>query len=114
MKKRHCFTLDLKDNPDLVCQYEEYHRKVWPEVIASIKAAGIEEMEIYRLGTRLFMIMDVNEEFSFERKAQMDRNNPKVQQWEELMWQFQQPLEGAKEGEKWMAMNQIFDLKDFG
>ncbi len=52
-------------------------------------------MEIYLLGTRMFMIMDVNEHFSFEAKAKADRLNPKVQEWEELMWKFQQPLPQA-------------------
>lgn len=103
----------MKNQPDLIRWYEEHHKKVWPEVISSIKDAGIESMEIYRLGTRLFMIMEVNDEFSFERKAQMDSHNKKVQQWEELMWQYQQPLEEAAPGEKWMLMNKIFDLNEY-
>jgi len=112
MSKRYCLALQLKNKPDLIHQYEEHHKKVWPEIIASIKDSGIEQMEIYRLGTRLFMIMEVNDDFSFERKAAMDQNNTKVQQWEELMWKYQQPLEGAAEGEKWMLLNKIFDLND--
>lgn len=112
MSKRYCLALNLKNNPDLIRQYEEHHKKIWPEIIASIKDAGIEQMEIYRLGTRLFMIMEVNDDFSFERKAAMDQNNIKVQQWEELMWKYQQPLEEASQGEKWMLLNKIFDLND--
>lgn len=65
-------------------------------------------MEIYRLGTRLCMMMEANDDFSFERKAEADNNNPKVQEWEELMWKFQQPLKEAAKGEKWMLMNKIF------
>ena len=70
-------------------------------------------MEIYRLGTRLFMIMEVNEAFSFERKNEMDKNDNKVQEWEELMWRYQQPLEEAVKGEKWMLLNKIFDLNEY-
>ena len=112
MTKRYCLALQLKNDPDLIRQYEEHHKKVWPEIIASIKDSGIEQMQIYRLGTRLFMIMEVNDDFSFERKAAMDQNNNKVQKWEELMWKYQQPLEGAAEGEKWMLVDKIFDLND--
>jgi L-rhamnose mutarotase len=112
MSTRYCLTVNLRNNPDLIRQYEEHHKKVWPEIIASIKDSGIEQMEIYRLGTRLFMIMEVNDDFSFERKAEMDRNNSKVQEWEELMWQYQQPLEEARQGEKWMLLNKIFDLNE--
>lgn len=109
--KRYCLTLDLKNNPGLILQYEKYHQAVWPEIINSIKEAGIEKMEIYRFGNRLCMIMEVNNNFSFERKKQMDRNDPKVHEWEELMWQFQQPLPGSKAGEKWKLMDKIFELE---
>jgi L-rhamnose mutarotase len=67
-------------------------------------------MEIYFVGTRLFMIMELNDSFSFEEKARSDRNNPKVQEWEKLMWRFQQPLPQARPGEKWMLMERIFKL----
>ena len=113
MNKRYCLTLNLKNEPELIRQYEEHHKKVWPEIIDSIRSSGIEQMEIYRLGTRLFMIMEVNEAFSFERKNEMDKNDNKVQEWEELMWRYQQPLEEAVKGEKCMLLNKIFDLNEY-
>ena len=103
--KKYCLTLELKNDPQLIQQYEEHHRAVWPEIIRSIKDAGITSMEIYRLGTRLCMTMEVMDDFSFERKAEADQNNEKVQQWEELMWTYQQPWANAAKGEKWMLMN---------
>ena len=108
--KRHCFALDLKNDPDLIRQYEEFHRAVWPEILQSIREAGIEELEIYRVENRLFMIMEVNESFSFDRKKSMDYINPRVQEWETLMWKFQQPLPLSAAGEKWMLMDKIFQL----
>jgi len=109
--RRYCLTLDLKGDPALIAEYERYHERIWPEITKSIKDAGIEDMEIYRLGTRMFMIMDVTESFSFETKAEADHANPKVQEWEALMWKFQQPLTEAKPGEKWMLMKKIFELE---
>ena len=111
--KRYALALDLKDDPRLIREYEEHHKSVWPEIIASIKDAGIEAMEIYRLGTRLFMIMEVTVDFSFDQKAEADSKNEKVQQWEELMWKYQQPLADAAKGVKWVLMDKIFDLKEF-
>jgi L-rhamnose mutarotase len=102
--------LDLKDDPALIAEYRRLHREVWPEITRSIRDAGIEDMEIYLLGTRLFMIMEVNDEFSFERKAQSDKANARVEEWEELMWKFQQPLPQAQPGEKWVRMDRIFKL----
>lgn len=108
--KRYCLALDLKDDAALIAEYETYHQNVWPEILQSIKESGIEHMDIYRTGNRLFMIMEVNEQFSFERKAAADAANEKVQEWETLMWKYQQGLPGSKPGEKWRLMNNIFSI----
>ena len=112
MNKRYCLTLDLIPDDQLIAEYEAMHRKVWPEIIESITTSGIENMEIYRTGNRLFMIMEVNDTFSFADKAKLDAENEKVQEWETLMWKYQQAVPGAKPGEKWIMMDKIFELKD--
>lgn len=111
MTKRYCLTLDLKDDPKLIAEYKRYHKKIWPEITKSIRDAGIVDLEIYLRGTRMFMVMEVGERFSFERKAKADRENLKVREWEELMWKFQKPLSNAKPGEKWLLMERIFKLE---
>jgi L-rhamnose mutarotase len=108
--QKYCFALDLKDDEQLIEAYKVYHKEVWPEIIESIKTSGIEDLEIYLVGNRLFMIMVVNDTFSFERKDEMDANNPKVQEWETLMWDYQQALPTAKPNEKWLLMEKIFQL----
>jgi len=108
--KRYCLACDLKDDPNLIAEYEKYHEHVWPEIKKSITDSGIQQMEIYRLANRLFMIMETDDAFTFERKASMDTNNPIAQQWEELMWKYQQQLPIAQPGEKWILMEKIFDL----
>ena len=111
-RRRFCFGLDLVDNPELIEEYKQWHApgSVWPEVLQSLRDAGVEDMEIYLTGNRLYMVMEVNDEFSVERKAQMDTANPKVQEWEELMWKFQQALPWAQPGDKWTPMERVFVL----
>lgn len=110
--KRYCLALDLKDDPNLIEEYKRYHApgNAWPEVTTSIKDAGITDMQIYLTGNRLFMIMEVDETFDPEKKARMDADNLKVQEWENLMMKFQQLLPWAREGEKWVTMERIFKL----
>jgi len=112
MSRRFCLTLDLKDDPKLIAEYKRHHEKIWPEITQSIKDSGIEDLEIYLLGTRMFMIMEVNDSFTFDKKAKGDKRNPKVQEWEKLMWKFQQSLPQAKRGEKWLRMERIFKLEE--
>jgi L-rhamnose mutarotase len=115
MEKRiHCLTLDLKDDQSLIDAYEKYHQKIWPEITESIKASGIEHMEIYRWETRLFMIIEVNNTFSFRRKEMLDSSNKKVREWENLMDKFQKKLQGGSKNMKWQRMKKIFDLKENG
>lgn len=109
--QKYCLALDLKDDQQLMAEYKAYHQEVWPEILKSIQDSGIEVLDIYCVGNRMVMIIEANEDFSFEKKSAMDANNPKVQQWEELMWKFQQALPWAKSGEKWMLMEKIFELK---
>ena len=110
--KKFCLALDLKDDHELIEQYDQLHKteNAWPEITRSITDGGISNMEIYRTGNRLFMIMETCDDFDFNNKAMMDAANPKVQQWEELMWKFQQPLEWAAPGEKWVLMDQIYKI----
>jgi L-rhamnose mutarotase len=110
--KRYCLALDLKDDPQLIAEYEHWHKaeNSWPEIRKSILDAEILDMQIYRTGNRLFMIMETSDDYQVDKKEAMDALNPKVQEWEQLMWLFQQPLPWAKDGEKWILMKQIFKL----
>lgn len=110
--KRFCFALDLKDDPRLIAEYEQYHREVWPEIISSIRSAGIQKLDIYRVANRLFMIMETSEQFSLEEKAIADTQNEKVQEWELLMWKYQQAIPGSKPGEKWRRMDLLFSMPE--
>ncbi|MBC8151456.1 MAG: L-rhamnose mutarotase [Bacteroidetes bacterium] len=107
---RYCLALDLKNDPALIAEYEQHHAQIWPEIEQSIYQSGITDMEIYRVGNRLFMIMETTDTFSFDEKNRMDAGNAGVQAWETLMWQYQQALPMAKPGEKWLLMDQIFKL----
>ena len=109
--RRYYLALDLKDDPEMIAEYEAHHRKISSEILKTIKDSGVARMEVFRAGNRMFMIMEVADTFSFDEKDKMDRSNPAVQEWENLMWKYQQALPFAKTGEKWVLMKKIFDTK---
>lgn len=108
-----CYALDLVDEPAAIAAYEHWHRpeNIWPEIPASIRAAGIRDMEIFRVGNRLCLLMDVDAAYSAAAKARADAANPRVQAWEAFVGRFQRPLPWAAPGEKWVAMPRIFSLR---
>jgi len=108
--QKFCLALDLKEDQKLIEEYKKLHQNVWPEIIKSIKDSGINVLDIYCSGNRLFMIIEADADFTFDKKSQMDADNEKVQEWETLMWKFQQALPWAKQGEKWVVMDKIFGL----
>ncbi|MDP9049898.1 MAG: L-rhamnose mutarotase [Acidobacteriota bacterium] len=107
---RHCLTLNLQDDPAKIAQYKRHHEKIWPEIRDSLFDSGVINMEIYLLGTSMFMIMDVSDDFSFENKAAMDAANPKVMEWEALMGNFQAVPAGADPVRRWQPLEKVFDL----
>ncbi len=110
--KRYCLACDLKNDELGIKAYDQFHQQVWPEIKESIKQSGIHDMEIFRTGNRLFMIIHVTDDFTFMRKAMMDHANPIVQEWETIMSEFQQVLPWAPNGEKWLLMDRIFKFYD--
>jgi L-rhamnose mutarotase len=109
MTRRYALALDLADDPALIAEYERHHRQVWPAIEQSLRAAGIDRLEIYRTGNRLFMILEASPAFSFAAKSAADAANPTVQEWERLMWTYQRALPWAKPGEKWVLMDRIYE-----
>jgi L-rhamnose mutarotase len=110
MAKKYALLLDLKNDSHLIAEYEKYHQNVPDEIVKSIKDSGIISLDIYRWENRLFMTLETEDDFSFERKKQLDEANPQVRQWEDLMWKYQQALPGVNPGEKWQLMQRICEL----
>jgi L-rhamnose mutarotase len=108
--QRFCQALDLVDSPEAIAEYQRYHQRIWPEIAAHLREHGILDMEIYRLGTRLFMIVEVSDEFDADRFNHASLQNPDVQRWEELMWKYQVATPWTPAGEKWVEMERIFSL----
>lgn len=108
--KRYCQTLDLVDKPALIADYVEAHAHVWPEIQAGIREVGILDMQIYRLGTRLFMIMDTVDDFDFEADNARLATLPRQKEWEAYVARFQGCDPDAPSTGKWRQMERIFKL----
>src|SRR5574344_1079112 len=110
--KRYCQTLDLKDNPELIEEYRKRHSKehAWPEIIAGIRQVGILDMDIYILGSRLFMIVETPLDFDWDSAMSRLATLPRQQEWEDYMSMFQLCKEGESSAEKWKPMELMFHL----
>ena len=107
---RHCLLLDLRDDPALIAQYEAHHRAVWPEVQAHLHGQGVTAMQIWRLGTRLCMLMETDDaRFDPARMAAAEAGDPTLAAWEALMWTYQSPTPWTPAGAKWTRADRVFD-----
>jgi L-rhamnose mutarotase len=109
--KTYYLTLDLKDDPALIEEYKRLHRHehIWPEVMEQIKSNGVLSEEIYLAGAKMVMILRTTDDFSFDSKLAADLANPKMQEWEKLMLNYQAPACGAEPGKQWVLMHKIFE-----
>ncbi len=101
---------DLKNEPEAIEAYVRCHEQVDPAILESIRVAGILEMSIYRWGQRLSMILVTSDDFSFEKKAALDLANPKVQEWEAFLGQYQTNLPGTPPNWRWALTEKIFSF----
>ena len=110
--RRYVYAVDLVDAPSKIAEYDAWHRadRIWPAVVASLESSGIANVELFRTGNRLVLIIDAPDDFSPDLKAASDARNPDVQAWEGLMWNYQRALPWAKPGEKWVLMESVFSL----
>ncbi|MSR41816.1 MAG: L-rhamnose mutarotase [Phycisphaerales bacterium] len=104
--------LDLKDDPALIAEYIALHQAVWPEVTDALRHIGIRGMRIFRGGTRLYMMIEADDDFD-PRRYQEYAQLPRTDAWDTLMRQFQTPTPFAQPGEWWTPLEEIFDLASF-
>lgn len=108
---RHVFTINLRDDPAAITTYREQHRRVWPEVVESLRAAGVRRMDIHILGRRLVMIVELADGLDVRSVfAHHHSTNGRVQEWERLMESLQEPMGEAAPGEWWALMEPVFQL----
>ncbi len=116
MQKRYCMALDLRNDPALIKQYRHVHTKegIWPEIPRGIKEVGITDMEIYLWQTRMFMILEVPVDWDYDKEMALLGTLEKQPEWSDYVWQFQQLIPWSVNGEKWMQMENVFQLNPTG
>ena len=109
--RRYVLTVDLRDDPAAIAAYRDHHRRVWPEVVDSLRRCGVHRMDIHILGRRLVMVLELNDGLDVRRVfATHVASNPRVQEWERLMQSLQEPSSDAPPGESWAVMDPVFQL----
>ena len=111
--KRYCKSLKLEDDAQLIEEYKKVHAPgaAWPEITQGMKDVGIIDMEIYIMGTQLFMLMDTLPEFDHDRDMAALAAKPRQSEWEAKVSRFQLTSAEATADEKWQLMERIYKLE---
>ncbi|MCI0584883.1 MAG: L-rhamnose mutarotase, partial [Chloroflexi bacterium] len=104
--------LDLRDDPQLIAEYRDWHARVWPEVIDALRGIGIAQMRIFLAGNRLFMYAEAPDDFDPAAAYQRYASTPRAREWDRMMRRYQAPIPGAPEDAWWTPMEMVFDLAD--
>lgn len=110
MITRTVLAVDLRDD-EAAETYKAHHERVWPEVLASLRRAGVRDMHIYLLGQRLVMVVETEGEDFRRCFALHAESHPRVIEWEALMRSLQQPPPGTPPGDWWARMQPVFGLE---
>lgn len=108
---RHCLTLNLRNDVDAIAAYDRHHQRVWPEVLAYLRASGIHDMTIWRRGSRLMMLLETDDDFDFARLGETFSPPARVVEWNRLMAKFQSALADSDAPGLWQLMTEVFSLK---
>jgi L-rhamnose mutarotase len=106
--KRFAQTVWLKDDPEVIRQYEAYHANPWPEVLEGSRRCGVLRTFIFRRGRQLFMFMETRDDFDLERDMPQYMEHPRARAWDAMMRGFQEPLPDAPPGTTWVQLDEIF------
>lgn len=110
--KRFAMTVMLKDDPNVIRQYEQHHANPWPEANAGLTDVGVRRMFIYRWGRQLFMFMETDDDFDLDRDLpRYVETNPRAREWDDLMRTFQETVPGAPEGSTWITIHEVYALR---
>ena len=107
-------TIDLIDDPERIAEYERHHRAVWPEVVRGLLRIGIRRMQLWRVGSRLFMTFQAPDEFDPRHDYQSYAEDPRCAEWDRLMRTYQRRTGLTEPGDDawWTPMRQIFELEE--
>ena len=109
--KQLAFALDLKDDPQVIATYDDYHRAVWPEILRGMERIGVRSQRIFRAGNRLFMLVEVDDDFDWTAEwARYMAETPRAKEWDDLMRSYQQRVPSAGPGDWWTPMPKVYDL----
>jgi L-rhamnose mutarotase len=79
--QRIAFIINLKPGADSV-EYKRRHDEIWPEMVAALRGAGIQNYSIFRDGSKLFAYLEVED---LERMKQVLATDPTNARWQEYM-----------------------------
>jgi L-rhamnose mutarotase len=79
--QRIAFIINLEPGADPV-EYKRRHDEIWPEMLAALRAAGIQNYSIFRDGSKLFAYLEVDD---FERMRVALAQDATNARWQEYM-----------------------------
>ena len=105
-------TVNLVKDPKLQQQYLAYHAnqfQKWPEVSQGFCNANFQQVLVFKNGRQLMLVISIPKGESLDKLNPLTtKNNPRVNDWNNLMKKYQERIEGSKKGEVWVVFKDVY------
>jgi len=104
-------TANLVEDTSLQKEYMEYHKtqfEKWPEVSNGFCHANFQQLLVFRNGRQLLLIISIPKGESLDHlNPKTTENNPRVDEWNILMGNYQVGIDDAPKGTTWVMFSPL-------
>ena len=104
-------TANLAADTVLQHQYLEYHRtqfEKWSEVSKGFCNANFQQLFVFRNGRQLMLVISIPKGKTLdELNPKTTENNPRVDEWNKIMANYQEGIEDAPKGTTWLLFQSV-------
>lgn len=108
-------TANLVADEKLQKEYVDYHTtqfEKWPEIAKGFCNADFQQLQVFKNGRQLILVISIPKGENLDKlNPKTMENNPRVDDWNDLMKKYQTGIEDAKPGETWIFLKKIEEKK---
>jgi hypothetical protein len=109
--KHILLTANLVEDEKMQNEYLAYHKtqfEEWPEISQGFCNADFQQLLLYKNGRQLMLVISIPADKTLdELNPKTVENNPRMDEWNQIMGKYQEGINGTEPGEKWVFLSEV-------